>query len=115
MKTLAPGVLTPLLIAVYMAAMTAANLFTKFAADATGTRFWVWFVAGNIAGFVCPVTLTLALRHGPPHLIFAAAIAGGFCLLQLVSALIFQTALSPLQSLGIGLIVLGLFLLQWKT
>ena len=114
MKTLPSFVVPTLLVLAYILSMTASNLLLKIGADSSGSRAFGWYVAGNIAGFFCPLTIMFALRHGPPHLIYAWAIAGGFCVLQLALFLTFRTAINPWQCTGLGLIALGLFFLQWS-
>ena len=114
MKTFPSFLLPTLLILGYVVSLTASNLLLKIAADSAGYRALGWFIAGNVAGFFCPLTITFALRHGPPHLVYAWAIAGGFCVLQLASIWMFRAPLNLWQWTGLSLVALGLFFLQWS-
>lgn len=103
-----------LLIASYALCMTMNNLFFKWAAMADGWRYWPWFIAGNLAGFLGCVVMPFALKLGPSNMVYALSIGGGFCLLQLSALWIFREPLSPWQWAGVGLIAAGIFLLQFK-
>jgi len=72
-----------------------------------------WQVAGNLAGFITVLTLTGLLRYLPLHV--AQPMAQGLAILgvQIVAAkLFFHETISPMQWIGMLLIVGGIILLQ---
>ena len=72
-----------------------------------------WQVVGNLAGFVTVLTLTGLLRYLPLHV--AQPMAQGLAILgvQIVAAkLFFHETISPMQWIGMLLIVGGIILLQ---
>jgi multidrug transporter EmrE-like cation transporter len=92
----------------------ASALFFKLAANSPfGTlAWWVYFGAGNLVGFGCPVALSFALRGTQANVVYALCYGGGFCLIQIATWLIFRQPLSPLQWGGVALILGGILLLQ---
>ncbi len=104
-----------LLIFGYIVAFAFGNLCFKKAGDRSGF-WWIWFFTlGNTICFLSTFFETWALAGRNPNVIFAACLGGGFCALQLVSFLVFKTPLSTFQWAGIGLISLGIILLQIKA
>jgi multidrug transporter EmrE-like cation transporter len=98
----------------FVIAQTAAALFFKAGAgtELYSMRWWLWFAAGNAAGFGCPVALSFALRGTNANLIYALSYGGGFCLIQLATWWIFREPLSVWQWSGISLIFAGIVLLR---
>ena len=72
----------------------------------------IYFVAGNVVGFLNPIGTTIALRNNPPNLVYATIGAPATILLHASLALYFQQSLTLTQWSGIGIIVFGAFLLQ---
>ena len=98
----------------FMVANTWSSIQFKLASASSGkTALW-HFVAGNVIGFLGPVALTFALKHGKPNLIYAMCFGGAFALLQLVSWRLFEQQLTPFQWAGIGCVGVGIILLQLK-
>lgn len=102
-------------IAGYIAAFLGVNLAMKFAAQREGAAYWSWFIGGNVVGFFCTVFLTQALRGGNPNLVYAICIGAGFCLLQILSFILFKEPLTFWQWLGIGLVGFGILCLQIRA
>ncbi len=72
-----------------------------------------WQVAGNLAGFVTVLTLTGLLKFLPLHV--AQPMVQGLAIIgvQIVAArLFFHEPISPAQWIGLGLIVVGIVLIQ---
>ncbi len=103
------------LILIYALSMTSANIFLKFASQAQGLRWWIFFALANVTGFASVIALPFALKLSNPNLVYALAIGGGFTFLQLASCLLFREALSSWQWGGIALITLGIVLLQIRS
>ncbi|MCX6934591.1 MAG: hypothetical protein NTZ01_00085 [Verrucomicrobia bacterium] len=101
-----------LLVLGYAASMAGSNLLFKVAAGKSGIGWWLWFLAGNLAGFGCPVLMTWALREDSPHLVYAFTLGSGFVLLQLVAWWWFKAPVTGLQLGGLALTVVGLVMLQ---
>lgn len=104
----------------YAVSMTASNLCFKMVHTGPGWNWsepgmaWAWFFAGNVAGFFCPILITIALKQDNAQVIYALCLGIGFCLVQLGSFFFFREPLSWIQWSGITLIGLGVFLLQLK-
>ncbi len=103
------------LIAGYATAMAFANLCLKWCSLNQGWKWWAWFAAANLSGFLCVVLLPFALKLAPSQIVYAFAIGSGFCLLQLTAHLVFKEPMSHIQWAGVVLVASGIFLLQWKT
>lgn len=88
-----------------------ATSFLKVASG-EGARWWAWLVVG--AGYVFAFgMLSLSLSRGVPLAIAYAIWAGiGVVLVAVVSWLAFREGLSWLQIVGIGLVVIGVVLLE---
>ena len=103
-------------VAGFVVSQTAAALFFKAGAgaDLYSLRWWLWFAAGNAAGFGCPVALSFALRgaNANANIVYALSYGGGFCLIQLATWYFFREPLSAWQWSGIGLIFAGILLLR---
>jgi len=98
----------------FILSQTGAALLFKGMVSQEGLRWWLFFGAGNVVGFGCPVALAIALRGTNANLIYAICYGGGFCLVQLATWLIFRDPLSAWQWTGIGLVFCGLILLQLR-
>jgi multidrug transporter EmrE-like cation transporter len=111
-KTLsAPSPVTALCLVGFIVGQTASGIWFKLAADRHGMSALGWFIAANVAGFLCAICLPLALRGQHPNIIYALCMGGGFCALQLVSALLFRCPLSLVQWLGVAMVGVGLLCL----
>lgn len=104
-----------LLIAAYALGMAGANLLLRFTSRAEGLSWWLWFAAANATGFVCVAVLPHALKLAPSNIVYALSIGIGFCLLQITAWLLFRENLTAWQWGGVGLIALGVVLLQLKS
>ena len=96
----------------YAASMAGSNLLFKMAASKSGTEWWLWFLAGNVAGFGCPVLITYALREESPQLVYAFTLGSGFVLLQLAAWWWFKAPVTAMQLGGLALTAVGLVMLQ---
>lgn len=96
----------------YAVSMAASNLLFKVTSTKSGLEWWIWFLAGNVAGFGCPVLITYALREQSPQLVYAFTLGAGFVLLQLVAWWWFKAPVTGLQLGGLILTVVGLVMLQ---
>ena len=98
----------------FIIAQAGAAVFFKLNATEVlySLRWWLYFAAGNAAGFGCPLAMAFALRGTNANLIYAVCYGGGFCLVQLAVWMIFREPLSAIQWSGIGLVFLGVILLQ---
>lgn len=96
----------------YAVSMAASNLLFKVTSTKSGLEWWIWFLAGNVAGFGCPVLITYALREQSPQLVYAFTLGAGFVLLQLVAWWWFKAPVTGLQLGGLILTVAGLVMLQ---
>ena len=101
-----------LLVLGYAVSMAASNLLFKVTSTKSGLEWWVWFLAGNVAGFGCPILITYALREQSPQLVYAFTLGAGFVLLQLVAWWWFKAPVTGLQLGGLILTVVGLVMLQ---
>jgi multidrug transporter EmrE-like cation transporter len=92
----------------------AANASFKAAAQSPSWRgFLSWQVAGNLAGFVTVLALTGLLRFIPLAIAFPVTTGLAVIGVQVAAAgLIFHEPISPVQWLGTGVIVLGIFLVS---
>lgn len=108
------GVRLALLIGLYAAGMAGANLLLKLVAGQEGWRAWGLFAAANAVGFVCVAVMPFALRLAPAHQVYAWALGLGFCLLQVVAAFWFREALGVWQWVGMGLVGVGLAIMQLR-
>lgn len=98
----------------FMVSQAGAAICFKYASAATGSAAWWFFAAGNVVGFCCTWSLTLALKDQNPNVIFAVCYGGAFLLLQFWSWWLFRVPMATWQWAGVGLIGLGIFLLQVK-
>jgi multidrug transporter EmrE-like cation transporter len=100
------------LVVGYAVSMAGSNLLFKLASEKEGTAWWLWFLAGNVAGFGCPVLITWALREQSPHLVYAFTLGAGFVLVQLAGWWFFRSPISGMQVGGLVLTAAGLVMLQ---
>lgn len=98
----------------FIVASVGSSLLFRVAAQHFGRTAIIYFILGNCAGLGVSISLTLALRGTNPNLIYGICLGGAFCALQIASAYFFQQHLSPLQWVGVGLVVSGLMLLAFK-
>ena len=103
---------TPFLVVAFITFSVAGSLLLRVAGQHQGWPAVLIFILGNISGFVAATTLTLTLRGRHPNLIFAVCLGGGFCILQLLSRVLFKMPLTTWQWFGIGLIATGMLCLQ---
>ena len=96
----------------YAISMAGSNLLFKVASEKIGIHWWVWFLAGNVVGFGCPVLITYALREQAPHLVYAFTLGAGFVLVQLAGWFFFQAPITAMQVGGLALTAAGLVMLQ---
>lgn len=96
----------------YAISMAGSNLLFKVASEKAGTQWWLWFLAGNIVGFGCPVLITYALREQSPHLVYAFTLGAGFVLVQLAGWFLFHAPVTAMQVGGLVLTAAGLVMLQ---
>jgi small multidrug resistance pump len=96
----------------YAISMAGSNLLFKVASEKEGTAWWLWFLAGNVAGFGCPVLITYALREQSPHLVYAFTLGAGFVLVQLAGWWFFRSPITFMQMGGLVLTAVGLVMLQ---
>ena len=106
------GLKFALLVLGYAISMAGSNLLFKVASEKEGTAWWLWFLAGNVAGFGCPVLITYALREQTPHLVYAFTLGAGFVLVQLAGWWFFRSPITGMQMGGLVLTALGLVMLQ---
>lgn len=106
-----PGA-TPFLVATFIIFSVTGSLLLRVAGQHHGWQAVLFFILGNTSGFVAATTLTLTLRGRHPNLIYAFCLGGGFCMLQLMSRVLFQVPLTTWQWFGITLIVAGVVCLQ---
>lgn len=99
-------------VAGFVLANTSSSILFKLAAEASGRKALWPFILGNLVGALGPVTLTFGLKLGDPSLVYALCFGGAFTILQIVSLLVFNQTLSHYQWAGIGLVTLGIWLLQ---
>ena len=96
----------------YAVSMAGSNLLFKVASEKEGACWWIWFLAGNVAGFGCPVLITYALREQSPHLVYAFTLGAGFVLVQLAGWWFFRSPITGMQLGGLALTAAGLVMLQ---
>lgn len=101
-----------LLVFGYAISMAGSNLLFKVASEKAGTQWWLWFLAGNVVGFGCPVLITYALREQSPHLVYAFTLGAGFVLVQLAGWFFFHAPVTAMQVGGLVLTAAGLVMLQ---
>jgi len=101
-----------LLVLGYAVSMAGSNLLFKVTATKSGMEWWLWFLAGNVAGFGCPILITYALREQSPQLVYAFTLGAGFVLLQLAAWWCFKSPVTGLQLGGLIFTVVGLVMLQ---
>lgn len=104
--------LTVLFIAGFVVSSTGASLVFKAAADAAGWAAFRFFLLGNLIGVWAPVCLMYALKGTNPNIVYAACYGIGFCALQAASFQLFQQPLSAWQWAGVGVVGVGILLLQ---
>ena len=98
-------------VGAFILASVGSSLLFRMAAQHAGRTMIVYFILGNCVGLAVSISLTLALRGTNPNLIYAMCLGGAFCLVQLASTLLFKQPLSPVQWVGVALVVSGLVLL----
>jgi multidrug transporter EmrE-like cation transporter len=101
-----------LLVLGYAISMAGSNLLFNLAASKSGTQWWLWFLAGNVMGFGCPVLITYALREESPQLVYAFTLGSGFVLLQLATWWWFKAPVTAMQLGGLAMTAVGLVMLQ---
>ena len=109
---LLPGLKFALLVFGYAVSMAGSNLLFKVASEKAGTQWWLWFLAGNVVGFGCPVLITYALREQSPHLVYAFTLGAGFVLVQVAGWFFFHAPITVMQVGGLALTAAGLVMLQ---
>ena len=101
-----------LLVVVYAAFVTTANVLMKLSAGAGA--LWpslLLLAAGNLVGFAGILTYTLLLRTLPLHVAFPLTRGAAVLAVQLASSLIvFHEALRPTEAAGAALVVAGIVL-----
>lgn len=106
---------TPFLVTAFITFSVTGSLLLRVAGQHHGWKAVLIFLIGNISGFVAATTLTLTLRGRHPNLIYAFCLGGGFCILQLMSRMVFKIPLTTCQWFGISLIVMGMLCLQIRS
>lgn len=101
-------------IILFIITSTASSLLFRVASQHTGRPALLYFILGNLCGFGVSVSLTLALHWGHANMVYAMAFGGAFCILQVVSWLMFKEPLTTIQWTGVGLVAAGMFLLPLK-
>ena len=101
-----------LLVFGYAISMAGSNLLFKVASEKVGTQWWLWFLAGNVVGFGCPVLITYALREQSPHVVYAFTLGVGFVLVQVAGWFFFHAPITAMQVGGLALTTAGLVMLQ---
>lgn len=96
----------------YALSMAGSNLLFKVASDKAGPAWWLWFLAGNVVGFGCPVLITYALREQSPHLVYAFTLGAGFVMVQVAGWFFFHAPMTAMQIAGLALTAAGLVMLQ---
>ncbi len=102
-------------ILVFVVGQVGASLVFRVTAMKQGSDALLWFIGGNCLGFLCPVALTLALRGANPNVVYALCFGSAFCVLQFGSWMLFREPITLLQWAGIGLVAVGIVLLQVKA
>ena len=83
------------------------------AASSDWRRFWLWQIAGNMAGFAGVLALTGLLRLVPLHV--AHPVTQGLAVIgvQVFAArILFRETIDPLQWVGTGLVIAGIVLIS---
>jgi len=106
-----PGA-TPFLVAAFIMFSVTDSLLLRVAGRHQGWQAVMIFFLSNMSGFVAATTLALTLRGRHPNLIYAFCLGGGFCILQIMSRVLFKVPLTSWQWFGISLIVAGVVCLQ---
>ncbi len=106
--------MTAVAVVVFICASVGSSLLFRVAAQHEGKTAIGYFILGNCVGLAVSISLTLALRGTNPNFIYAMCLGGAFCVLQLVSMLLFKQPLSLVQWVGVGLVACGLVLLPFK-
>ncbi len=101
-----------LLVLGYAVSMAGSNLLFKVTASKNGMEWWLWFLAGNVAGFGCPILITYALREQSPQLVYAFTLGVGFVLLQLAAWWWLKAPVTGVQLGGLIFTGVGLVMLQ---
>ena len=81
----------------------------------SATRWWPFFVIGNVFGLTATLVLMKTYTGMNPNLALALCVGGGFLLSQTTIFVAFRSVLSPLQIVGILAITLGMGLLVMPT
>ena len=108
-----PGA-TPFLVTAFIAFSVTGSLLLRVAGQHHGWQAGLIFILGNMSGFVAATTLTLTLRGRHPNLVYAFCLGGGFCMLQIMSRVLFKVPLTSWQWLGVSLIAGGILCLQLR-
>jgi multidrug transporter EmrE-like cation transporter len=103
---------TPFMVATFIAFSVTGSILLRVAGQQQGWRAGLIFILGNISGFLAAASLTLTLRGRHPNLVYAFCLGGSFCLLQIMSRMLFKVPLTSWQWLGIILIAAGMVCLQ---
>ena len=101
------------LILSHMGLATLAGMGFKLSAASTTVRsFWLWQIAGNIAGFSSVLILTALMRLVPLHVAYAVTQGLAVVGVQVFAArLMLREMIQPGQWLGTGLVIAGIVLI----
>ena len=99
----------------FVISSTGASLLFKVAADASGWTAFRYFLLGNFAGVWAPVCLMFALKGTNANIVYAICYGGGFCALQVATFHLFRQPLSAWQWTGVGVVGVGVLLLQIRA
>ena len=99
-----------------LVATVLANIGFKLSAASHDWRhFWLWQVAGNMAGFIGVLTITGLMRFIPLHVAYPVTIGLSVIGVQVIAArLLFRESIGPLQWLGTGLVAAGIVLISGR-
>jgi multidrug transporter EmrE-like cation transporter len=87
--------------------------FKLSAASANVRGFWLWQIAGNIAGFSSVLILTALMRLVPLHVAYPVTQGLAMIGVQVFAArLLFREVIQPGQWLGTGLVIAGIVLIS---
>jgi multidrug transporter EmrE-like cation transporter len=105
---------TVVLILSHMGFATLAGVGFKLSAASTTVRsFWLWQVAGNIAGFSGVLILTTLMRLVPLHVAYPVTQGLTVVGVQVFAArLLFREVIQPGQWLGTVLVIAGIVLIS---
>ncbi len=109
-----PGWVGPVAIGGFILANAGSGLCFRYVSASSGRALLSWYVAGNVVGFLCTIFLPLALKDRNPNLVYAACFGGAFVALQLGSWWLFRAPLTVPQAVGIGLVGMGIVVMQWR-